>query len=189
MSVKLSRNKGAGAQHRGRFKKWQNLCPPQTRFLSSAVDVRLAPQLEAAGFHRVEVILQEVDWPVRGSEIELERVREQIIDTVGFNFAKYRTPRLQIHFSRREIAPPHAFIRSGNLVARKSQYYHYWGKPWWLPTRFWSQRASKRAIDRIEALIEQLLRFLDSGEMGPNISRRTRSQGTWEKSDNNRDVP
>ena len=177
-----------GAQQSRRFKKWQNLCPPQTRFLSSAVENRLVPQLEALGFQRVDVVRQQADWPVRGSQIELERTHQEIIDSVAFNFEKYRSPRVQIHFSRREIVPPHAFIRSANLVARQTQYYHLWGKPWWLPTRWWSDHASKRTIDKIESLLGQLAQFLEREEIGPNISRRILTSGLAGNADNSKAI-
>jgi hypothetical protein len=56
-------------------------------------------------------------------------------------------------------------------VARRSQYYHFWGKPWWLPTRLWSDAGSLRTIGKVASRLEQLVRFLEHGEIGPNISR------------------
>jgi len=35
--------------HRKRFRKWQNLCGPRTRFLSSLVESRLVPVVESSG--------------------------------------------------------------------------------------------------------------------------------------------
>ena len=168
----MSKVEITGAQHRVRFKRWQNLLPPQTRFLCLSVDNRLIPQFEMQGFCRVDVSLRQADWPVRGSEIRLERAREEIIDSVSFSFTKFKSPRVQVHFSRRELTPPHTFLRSASLVLRRSQYYHFWGKPWLLPTRFWSERATSRTVDKLEARIEQLLRFLESGDIGPSISRQ-----------------
>ena len=84
--AQLPKTEVHGAQQSRRFKKWQNLCPPQTRFLSSAVENRLVPQLEALGFQRVDVVRQQADWPVRGSQLELERTHQEIIDSVAFNF-------------------------------------------------------------------------------------------------------
>jgi hypothetical protein len=186
--AQLPKTEVQGAQQTRRFKKWQNLCPPQTRFLSSAVENRLVPKLEALGFQRVDVVLQQADWPVRGSQIELERTHQEIIDSVAFNFEKYKTPRVQVHFSRREIVPPHTFIRSANLVARPTQYYHLWGKPWWLLTRWWSNHASTRTIDKIESLFGQLAQFLESGEIGPNISRRVVTSGLATSADNPKSI-
>lgn len=177
-----------GAQQSKRFKKWQNLCPPQTRVLSSAVVNRLVPQLQALGFQRVDVIRQQADWPVRGSEIELERTHQEIIDSVAIKFEKYRTPRVQIHVSSREIVPPHTFIRSANLVARHNQYYYWWGKPWWLPTRWWSDHASKRTMDKIESRLGQLVQFLEGAEIGPNISRRILTSGLASSADNSKAI-
>jgi hypothetical protein len=166
-----------GKFHRKRFIKWQNLAPTQTRFLSAAVDTQLVPSLEAVGFLRVDVCLGNPEWPVSGGEIELERVRDELIDSVSFRFEKYKAPRFQVHFSRRQVAQPHYFVRSGNLVAHSQQYYHFWGKPWWLPTRFWPDKASLRTIDTIRDRAEQIPQFLEAGTLGPNISRHDLDTG------------
>jgi hypothetical protein len=136
----------ASTAHRRRFSKWQNLAPPQTRHLSAAVDTELVPLFERAGFSRVGVTLRQPDSPVSGKDIQLEREVEGAIDSVTISFEKYATPRFQIHFSRRETSPPHSFVRSANLVARKRQYYHFWGKPWWLPTKLWPRKQSQRTV-------------------------------------------
>lgn len=168
-----SRQEVPGDKHRKHFKKWQNLAPQQTRFLSSLVESRLVPILESKGFRWVDISLNNPERPVSGNEIRLERVCGQEMDSVDFNFEKHMSPRFQIHFSRRELVPPYySFIRSADLVARRGQYYHYWAKPWWLPTGFWSDRNSTRTIDALERKIDQLLSFLETGESGPNISRQ-----------------
>ncbi len=159
--------------HQTRFKRWQNLAPPLTRHMSIAVSSELVPLLESFGFERVNIHLGDPEAPVSGSELTLERVSGGLLDSITFNFEKYRTPRFQLHASRREAAAPYQFIRSCNLVARGSQYYHFWGKPWWLPTRLWSERGSKRAIESVSSRLPQLVHYLDTGERGPNISRRS----------------
>lgn len=131
----------------------------------------LVPHLESAGFERVDVHLRDPEWPVSGNELALERSVGALIDSVTFNFEKYRTPRFQVHAARRQAAAPHEFVRSCNLVARRTQYYHFWGKPWWLPTRLWPNKGSTRAVSAVLIRIDQLLRYLEAGERGPNISR------------------
>jgi hypothetical protein len=42
----------AGRKHRQRLRNWQNLAPPQTRFLSSLVEGNLVVLAESAGFQR-----------------------------------------------------------------------------------------------------------------------------------------
>jgi hypothetical protein len=170
--AQLSKAENTAARHRVRFKKWQNLLPRQTRFLCLSVENRLVPQLETQGFCRVDVNLRQTDWPVLGREVTLERARDKIVDSVSFSFTKFKSPRLQVHFSRRELTPPHTFLRSASLVIRRTQYYHFWGKPWWLPTLFWSDRATSRTIDKLEARIGELLQFLESGDIGASISRQ-----------------
>jgi hypothetical protein len=159
------------AAHRKRFTKWQNLSPLQTRFIADAVDSVVVPLLESAGFERVDVHLRDPEWPVSGSEVALERTAGTLIDSVTFNFEKYRTPRFQVHAARRQATASHEFVRSCNLVARATQYYHFWGKPWWLPTRLWTENGSTRTVGAVSTKIDQLLRYLEAGERGPNISR------------------
>ena len=105
-------------------------------------------------------------------EIELERWADVCVDAVTFNFDKYAAPRFQVQLSRRSSEPPHAWVRSANLVRRPSQYLHFWGKPWWLPATLWSEQASRRVVARVESLLAGALAFVDQGERGRHISRR-----------------
>ncbi len=159
-------------KHRKRFKQWQNLAGPKTRFLASEIEARLVGLIEARGFGHVELNLGDPDWPVSGREYRLERRIGDLVDSVDFNFAKSRAPRVQIHFSRRLWEPPHAFVRSGSLVARPTRYYHFWGKPWWLPTRLWPDSGSSHQIAKVEGCFQQVFEFLEHGTVGKNISRQ-----------------
>jgi hypothetical protein len=162
--------------HAKRLSNWRNLAPPQTRAMMDAVQKSLVPQFEAQGFGCVDYSRIDSNFPISGSEIHLERVSGDHIDSVTFNFEKYRRPRVQIHFSRRELRPPHNFIRSANLVRRSSQYYCFWGKPWWLPTRFWPASATERALVKAKQCLGQATKFLESGERGENISKPVDAQ-------------
>jgi hypothetical protein len=104
--------------------------------------------------------------PISGGEIHLERRDTEHVDSVTFSFEKYMSPRLQIHLSRRKVRAPHDWVHSGNLVARSSQYYHYWGKPWWLPSGLWSKRAAKRTAERILGYLDQAVRLIEEGDRG-----------------------
>jgi hypothetical protein len=159
------------SNHKARFESWQRLCPEQTRILGSLVYSRLLPILERQGFVRVDVSLRDKDWPVSGREFKLERWGAIYVDSIEFNFDKYRAPRFQVHASRRVAEPPHPFVRQANLVARPSQYLHFWGKPWWLPIGIWSERASLRTVAGVDWFLVQLTHFLATGERGHNISR------------------
>lgn len=160
----------ASAQEQ-RHAKWLRLAPPQTHELCTLVLHRSIPRLASAGFRPVECTLGNSDWPVSGREVELERLGAGYIDSVTFNFDKYMRPRFQVHASRRSAEPPHRFIHAGNLVSRRSQYYHYWGKPWWLPSGLWSTGRSAASAAQVEACLGQLLRLLENGERGANISK------------------
>lgn len=140
--------------------------------MSSLVESAVVPIVESAGFKRVDIRLCDPEWQVSGSEIALERADGTLIDAITFSFEKYRTPRFQIHAARRGADAPHEFVRSCNLVARPTQYYHFWGKPWWLPTGLWSERRSRRTVGKVSMRIDQLLRYLETAERGPNISRQ-----------------
>ena len=163
------------SSHPQRFKKWQNLCPETTRALSALVDSKLTLVLGQAGFSRVDVSLGHSDDPVGGNMIEFERWSPDWVDSITINFEKYRAPRFQVHGHRRSIEPPHAFVRSANLVNRSTQYLHFWGKPWWRPRLLWSREASARTVSAVERDMEQLLRFLETGERGRRISRSIES--------------
>jgi hypothetical protein len=127
--------------------------------------------LEQAGFSLVDVSLRDHRQPVSGRMIELERWANWHVDSIVFNFDKYRSPRFQVHASRRSADPPHSFLRDGNLVARPSQYLHFWGKPWWLPGRAWPKPAPARTVACVERHLPELLAFLDTGERGKHISK------------------
>jgi hypothetical protein len=168
--------KTIGGTHAQRLSNWRNLAPPQTRALIDGVLEGLVPCFEAQGFGRVDYSRIDGHSPISGSKIHLERIAADHIDSVTFNFEKYRSPRVQIQISQRELSPPHKFIRSANLVRRSSQYYCFWGKPWWLPTRLWSTSATQRALQRAKQCLGQATQFLESGERGSNISRQVNAQ-------------
>ncbi|MBS1994652.1 MAG: hypothetical protein JSS86_00020 [Cyanobacteria bacterium SZAS LIN-2] len=137
----------------------------------------LLPHLERAGFVRVDFELDDPGNPVAGREIILERLNADTFDRVIFNFDKYGAPRVQAHLSRRLRAPPHEFLRSGNLVLRPSQYYHFWGKPWWVPTKLWPSRGALRTVALLEERIPDALSFLETGRRSRCISARISGLG------------
>lgn len=171
MAVGRKSETAAGA-HEKRLVKWRNLAPPQTRVVIDGTLENLVPALEAKGFERVDSSRLDPTHPTSGSEIVMERVAGEYVDAVTFNFEKYRRPRVQIQCARRELSEPHRFIRSANLVRKNTQYYYFWGKPWWLPTKLWPASASRHALALAKTHLGQVLRFLESGERGPNISKQ-----------------
>jgi hypothetical protein len=160
-----------GNAHAKRLSKWRNLAPPQTRHLVDGVTEHLVPVFEAQGFQRVDYVLMDRAAPTPASYVVLERVTGEVIDSITFNFEKYRTPRFQIHVSRRTLAPSNSFIRAANLVRKNSQYYCFWGKPWWLPTKFWSSTATQRVLEGLLPVLQQVQPFIERGDRGPNISK------------------
>lgn len=146
-----------------------------TRLLSEQIIEKVVPVLETQGFRAVGIYLGDPDQSVSGGDLRFERLVADKIDSVTFNFEKYRRPGVQVHFARRSAAPPHEFILSGNLVARRWQYFYFWGKPWWYPTRFWPHRSVLRTVDLILGRLQQAIVFMEQGKRGPNISKEVRS--------------
>ena len=144
-----------------------------TRLLAEQIIEKVVPMLEAHGFRVAGLYLGDPEQPVSGSELLFDRRVNDAIDSVTFNFEKYRRPQVQVHISRR-ATPSHDFIHSGNLVARPWQYYHFWGKPWWWPTRLWSRRLVVRTAEIIVKKLPQAFVFMEQGKRGRNISMKVR---------------
>jgi hypothetical protein len=159
--------------HRKRFANWCRLGGKPLVTLASLVEARLVQPLIETGFGWVDACFWQPDDPVSGSDITLERRTGSEIEEITFNFDKYHRPTFQLHLHRRVFPPPHQWVRSANLVRNNRQYYHFWGKPWWMPTRFWSEHMSERTVDKLAGHFDQMLAFLEHGERGANISRPT----------------
>lgn len=164
--------------HRARFNRWCKLGGQPLVHFSRLVQEQLLPKLAGIGFVEAE------DWPepscdpVGGGELLVQRDQDNAVDLICFNFDKYHRPRVQVSIYRRALTPPYALVRSANLVKRSSQYYHWWGQPWWLPTRFWAKGQSNKAIDRLATCLLQSDAFLQRGERGPNMSRYWRGHSS-----------
>lgn len=157
--------------HAQKFKRWQEKISQETRFLSEQVDKNIIPFFEKNGFQKVEVALNNPEWPVSMDEIRLERKISDVIDSIYVGFAKHGATKFQIRISRRELDSPHEFIRDSCLVKNSTQHYFLWGKPWWCPLSFWSESNSIKIIDKIMPLLPQVLEFLETGVRGKNISK------------------
>ena len=154
-----------------RFTSWCNLGGPTLTSMGRLVEERLLPFYLAAGFERVFVHLRDPADAVNGREICLERSCGNEIDVVLFNFDKQRRPAFQVHLHRREIGSPHTWVRAANLVRRPSQYLHFWGKPWWLPTRYWTEHMSASTVKCVGEITDGALAFLERDERCRNISK------------------
>lgn len=158
-----------GVKHKSRFDRWKSRTSKQTRALAELVETRLTSRLERDGFLRVDVSMQDPKSPIRGNEIQLEKPVEDGLDCIDVTFAKYGVPRFQVGCARRRLVHPNEFVRAGMLVASANEYLHFWGKPWWRPVWSWSDEDAVRVVGVVEEKLGQLLRFLDTGEVGPNI--------------------
>jgi hypothetical protein len=156
---------------RRKFDNWSRLGGKPLISLTSLVETRLVAPLLEHGFERVGCYLRLPDEPTMGSEIRLEVEEHAEIISVTFKFDKYHRPAFQVHLARRRAEPPHSWVRSANVVRRPGQFYCFWGKPGWLPTRLWSVRMSEQAVDRVAGHLGQALAFLENGYRAPCISR------------------
>lgn len=157
--------------HKGRFTRWCRLGGEPLITLAVLVEERVVSAMTQDGFVRAERSWTDPEWPVGAGEIVL--IREVGEDTQEFavNFDKYHRPAFQLHLHRRNTATPHEWVRSASLVAQPSQYFYFWGKPWWLPRRFWSKSMSERTVTRVVDRLGEAKAFLDHGLRGRCISR------------------
>lgn len=154
-----------------RFTNWCALGGVSLIAMGRLVEEQLLPSYLAAGFERVAVHMRNPKDIVGGRQICLERCRNDEIDAVIFNFDKYRRPTFQVHLHRRKMASPYPWVRAANLVRRPSQYLHFWGKPWWCPTRLWTQHMSASTVECLGTMTDKALAFLERGERCSNISK------------------
>jgi len=138
--------------------------------MSEQLTDQLTPVLVAAGFVQVDVDMGEESSPVAGNELQFERTRGVHIDVILVFFDKYAAPRFQVSLNQRTRSE---LLGSAHLVERPSQYYHWWGKPWWLPSRFWTEGGAKRTVRQVVESVGQGIRYLETNERGPNTSKRS----------------
>ena len=148
--------------------------PERTRFLAERLVELWLPAFELKGFREVECRLQKKDSPLGGRELSLERWGEVYVDSVHLWFDKYDSPRFQVSFDRRLGSDTDQRLRGGNLVKRRREYYHEWGKPRWVPLGLWRERHARACVAAVVRASPQILEFLETGERGLNINRAVR---------------
>lgn len=154
-----------------KFRRWQQRVPELTRSMSKYVEARFVPLCANEGFAVADLFLGDPEMPVSANEIYFEKRLGDTVDYIDLTFAKYGLPRFQVGFARRRATGKNEFLRRGNLVASADQYYHFWGKPWWLPSGLWADQNSRVAVEEVAGLLRQVFHFLATGERGPNISK------------------
>ena len=150
---------------------WLRMTPPPTRRLADAISASFLPPLTDAGFLEVACWYGDRELTVSGREIRLERPANGMIDSVHIAFDKYRSPRLQISVARRDPKNPIHAVRGANITKSPRKYYSWWGKPWWLSTRLWSEQSSAQVAEQLVDITPQILAFLERGQRGANIGR------------------
>lgn len=154
-----------------RFANWCKLAPLPTKTLAHRVENVLVPAYVAAGFHRTAIFLNNPADPVSGREINLERAMGDDVAYVTFSFDKYRMPRFQIRVGRVRPKQDPTWVWSANVVKKRSQYFYFWGKPWWLPVGWWSNGMTSRLIERVLAKTPEVLVFLEEGRRSSSLSQ------------------
>lgn len=157
--------------HKRRFTRWCRLGGEPLITLALLVEERVVSAMTQDGFARAERWWTDPERPVGAGEIVLIREVGEDIEEIIVNFDKYHRPAFQLHLDRRKSAAPYEWVRAANLVARPTQYLYFWGKPWWLPRRFWSKSMSERTVTCIVDRLAEAKAFLDYGRRGRCISR------------------
>jgi|GEM_PF-4743855 len=142
------------------------------RALANLVEEQLVPAYLAAGFHRAAIYMNDPMEVVSGREVHLERQENGVIQFVTLNFDKYRRPAFQMHIGCRGTNSNRTWIRSANVVKRRGQLLHSWGKPIWLPVQWWTEGMSSRVINRLVAMTPEVLAFLEGGQPSRRLSER-----------------
>ncbi|WP_331352867.1 hypothetical protein [Cellvibrio sp. UBA7671] len=158
--------------HKKKYSKWKNLCPPETRYLCEKIEQEIVPFFLGIGFQWISVSYHDPEWVVSGSEIDLERINEDSVDTLSIAFEKYRSPRFQICLIKRKKIQGNEFLRSASLVKKSSEYYRMWGKPWFWPTKYWPNSLTDKTIQTVKAGLEPLVEYIDKEKRSEFISRQ-----------------
>lgn len=158
--------------HKRKYEKWKRLCPQQTRYMCRLIEAEITPFFIKSGFSWISVSYHDPEWVVSGNEICLERLNEESVDTLSISFDKYRRPSFQVGLIRRKKTKGNEFIRSANLVSKKSEYYHMWCKPRYWPTKLWPNYLSSREIKKVKSSLAYLMEFIESGTMSDCISKQ-----------------
>jgi len=143
------------------------------RALAKLVEEQLVPAYLAVGFDRTSVYMNDPTDMVSGREIHLERQLNGEVQFVTFNFDKYRRPAFQVHVGCRSTTSDRTWIRSANVVKRRGELLHFWGKPRWLPVQWWTEGMSSRVIGQLVAQKADVLAFLEDGHPSVSLSNRT----------------
>jgi hypothetical protein len=101
--------------------------------------------------------------------MRFERVVDQELEVISFQFGKYDMPRFHVRLMRLR-PPPDEFVRTAQIVKSQKQYCHEWGKPYGLPMLLWPNYLADKVVRSVVEKLPQALQFLSSGERGPNIS-------------------
>ncbi|NRB25798.1 hypothetical protein [Shewanella sp.] len=154
-----------------RRRKWINSIPATTKSLANEIDGNLVKKLRENGFELVPYCMGDTKNLVDKSESYLEKKDEHFTYCISIMFDKYDRAAFQVNLLKRESERLHNIVDSSNLVASNNQFVYFWGKPWWIPSAFWSEKSSSNLISKICSYSTQILDFFETGKRGSQLSR------------------
>ena len=140
--------------------------------MCSLIESEIVPFFIKSGFSWISVSYHDPEWVVSGNEIDLERINDESVDTLSISFNKYCSPTFQLSLIRRNKIKGNEFIRSARLVASGSEYYHFWCKPWYWPTKLWPNALSAREVKKVKSKLSQLVEFIELGTLSGCINKQ-----------------
>lgn len=126
----------------------------------------LLPVVEEAGFKWVEKSPDGFKTP--SFMIDLERPKPKGIERININFDKYKKLNFSVTGTISEKSTPYRRIVISRIVKYKSEFAKasIWGASIFSLNK---RRVFKKEADRVAKLLPQLINFLDTGNVGPNI--------------------
>src|SRR5262245_26251191 len=132
--------------HLKKFHRWKSRAPRETRVLADLVENIIIPKVVARSYEIKDFYFNDPEDRAIANEIHLERYVGDIALSITFSFAKYSRPKFQVHMMKRRVVKPFEYLLRGSLVCQPTQYYKWWGKPWWMPYVMWSDKRAESVV-------------------------------------------
>lgn len=156
---------------KSKTRKWAQLGGKKLVYLLDQTENKLVPIVEAAGYERINHYFGVPDHKVSASRMHFQRAANTGFDAITFAFDKYHRPKFQVELTRAQLGLDFEWDQKANLLKRNCHWFHFFGKPFWFPARFWTDRMADRAVDQVRVRLPSALQFLDTGERGQAVSK------------------
>jgi len=153
---------------------WKLSIPKDTLKLAELIDDILVPLFIIEGFELVAFCLGDEKNLVQGNELRLEKLYEDRICSISIFFDKYNDARFQISMIKNESTGNKKIIDSAHLVSKCGEYFHFWGRPWWIPSFMWSKDSVKNAVEEIVKYTPQIMDYFNYDRRGEKISKKVK---------------